>query len=155
MLETRFGCTSVAIRSATDSVTFRTTGGNPLGPEGVLAGSVQFTAQHKRAALAAGDRSRLIAFLQQLDILPWSPEWSGIPAATPPAIARSKRMDVNRFFTFELSSHLPIYCVGTLSLNIPWNKSLANCIPSNPFGDENRLLIGCGRGSCTSPTHER
>jgi len=68
---------------------------------------VQFTAQHKRPAFAAADCSPLFAFLQQLDILPWPPDWSGIPAATPPAIAISRTMDVNRFFTFEFPSHSP------------------------------------------------
>jgi len=86
------------MRSAIDSVTFRATGENPTGPDDALAGSVQFAAQHKRAAFAAGDRSPLFACLQQLIILPCPPEWSGIPAATPPAIARSRKMDVSRFF---------------------------------------------------------
>lgn len=72
---------------------------------------MQFTAQHKRAALAAGDRSPLFALLQQLDIFPCPPERSGIPAATPPAIARSRKMDVNRFFTFEFRGLLSIHCV--------------------------------------------
>lgn len=100
-LQIRLACGSVAICSVMEPFGLRTTGDGPLGPDGVLAGSVQFVAQHKRAAFAAEDCSPLLALLQQLDILPWFPEWSGIPAATPPAIARSRRMDVNRFFTFE------------------------------------------------------
>lgn len=95
-----------------DWVAFSTTGIGTLGPDVVPAGSVQFAAQHKRAAVAAADCSPLFAFLQQLAILPWPPEWSGIPAATPPAIARSKRMDVSRFFTFEFLGCLPIHWVG-------------------------------------------
>ena len=96
-----------------DWVALSTTGKGTLGSDVVPAGSVQFVAQHKRAAVAATDCSPLFAFLQQLAILPWPPEWSGIPAATPPAIARSKRMDVSRFFTFEVLSHLSIHCVDT------------------------------------------
>ncbi|MBL8124310.1 MAG: hypothetical protein JNJ39_09410 [Blastocatellia bacterium] len=101
-----------------DWVALSTTGNGTLGPDVVPAGSMQFVAQHKRAAVAAADCSPLLAFLQQLAILPWSPEWSGIPDATPPAIARSKRMEVSRFFTLNFLSRLPIP-LSALAVNIP------------------------------------
>ena len=100
-----------------DWAALSTTGNGTLGPDVVSAGSVQFAAQHKRAAVAAADYSPLFAFLQQLAILPLPPEWSGIPAATPPAIARSKRMEVSRFFTLNFLSGLPIP-LSALAVNI-------------------------------------
>ena len=101
-----------------DWVAFSKTGNGTLGPDVVPAGSVQLAAQHKRAAVAAADCSPLFAFLQQLAILPWPPEWSGIPAATPPEIARSKRMEVSRFFTIDYLSRLPIP-LSAFAVNIP------------------------------------
>ena len=41
----------------------------------------------------------------------------GIPDATPPAIARSKRMEVSRFFTLEFLSRLLIP-LSALAVNI-------------------------------------
>lgn len=101
-----------------DWVALSTTGNGTLGPDAVPAESVQFAAQHKRAAVAAADCSPLFAFLQQLAILPLPPEWSGIPAATPPAIARSKRMEVSSFFTLDFLSRFPIP-LSALAMNIP------------------------------------
>jgi len=154
-LQIRLACGSVAICSVMEPFGFRTTGDGPLGPDGVLAGSVQFVAQHKRAAFAAEDCSPLFALLQQLDILPWFSEWSGIPAATPPAIARSRRMDVTRFFTFEPKPRrLLIHLSRNRQLHL-WINHLATCMPSNPPRRRENPINDCGRGSCTSPSRER
>jgi hypothetical protein len=64
--------------------------------EGVGAEFEQFTAQHKRAMLASGDRSLLFALSQHFIISPLG-EWSGVPDTTPPARAKSKISNVIRF----------------------------------------------------------
>jgi len=68
-------------------------------PDEVGVGLEQFTAQHRRAASADGDRSLVFALSQQSIIWPSVPECNGIPASTPPASAKSKNRDVTCLFT--------------------------------------------------------
>lgn len=59
-------------------------------PSEMGAAFEQFVAQQRRAASAEGDVSLLFALSQHFIIFPLG-EWSGVPATTPPAIAKSTK----------------------------------------------------------------
>ena len=68
---------------------------------GVVPGSVQFRAQHNRAALTAGLLPFIRALAQQ-SIMPamrhfFSPECTGTPASVLPVISRRRNRAVSRF----------------------------------------------------------
>ena len=71
------------------------------GAGGVVPGSVQFSAQHSRAALTSGPLPVILALAQQ-SIMPaigqsFSPECMGTPASTPPVISKRRNRAVSRF----------------------------------------------------------
>ena len=72
-------------------------------PEGIGAGSLQFTAQHKRAIFASFDCSLLLLFYSNPSFGCSHFEWSGIPASTPPASATIRKKGCQPFFHFSLN----------------------------------------------------
>jgi len=86
-----------AICSAIDLETFTLDGAKfAEKPDDVGADSEQLTEQQRPDAIACDVFSPLLAFSQQLIILP-EVECSGVPTATPAVRAKSKNSDVRRF----------------------------------------------------------
>ena len=73
---------------------------------GVVPGSVQFRAQHRRAALTSGLLPFLLALAQQSIVRAighsLSPECMGTPASVLPAVSRRRNKAVNRLRIFGM-----------------------------------------------------
>ena len=70
-------------------------------PDGVGVESEQFTAQQRRVASAAGDRSPLFALSQHFIILSFV-ECSGVPDTTPPIRVTSMKSNVYRLIISKI-----------------------------------------------------